>query len=107
MCLQFAVEPEILHSAFSSQAGNAAVADLLPLCRRIVAANLQQSPMYWIVWRTTLEFHDDPAVWKFAEDVVAEVERLDGISFVHGRSQAKKNLEEWLKSDLAKTWRQR
>ena len=96
---------EILHSAFSSQAGNAAVADLLPLCRRIVAANLHQSPMYWIVWRTTLEFHDDPAVWKFAEDVVAEVERLDGISFVHGRSQAKKNLEEWLKSDLAKTWR--
>ena len=61
--------------------------------------------MLWIVRRVTVEFKDNPAAWKFADDVTAELERLEQVSFVSGRVKAKERLEEWLKSDWAKTWR--
>ena len=96
---------EILYSAFSSQKGYELVADLLPLCRTVVAANLHQGPMLWIVRRTTIEFKENPTCWKFAEDVKVELERLEVVSFVGGRAKAKQSLEGWLKSDWAKMWR--
>ena len=96
---------EILYSALSSQKGHEAVADLLPCCSTVVAANLHQAPMLWIVRRVTVEFKDNPAAWKFAEGVKAELERLEQVSFVGGRAKAKERLEEWLKSDWAKMWR--
>ena len=96
---------DILYSALSSQKGHEAVADLLPRCSTVVGANLHQAPMLWIVRRVTVEFKDNPASWKFAEDVKAELERLEQVSFVSGRAKAKERLEEWLKSDWAKTWR--
>ena len=96
---------EILYSSFSSQEGHEAVADLLPSCSVVVAANLHQEPMPWIVRRVTVEFKDNPEAWKFAEDVRAELERLEQVSFVEGRAKAKEQLEEWLKSDWAKMWR--
>ena len=96
---------DILYSALSSQKGHEAVADLLPCCSTVVAANLHQAPMLWIVRRVTVEFKDNPVSWKFAEDVKAELERLEQVSFVSGRAKAKERLEEWLKSDWAKAWR--
>ena len=96
---------EILYSAFSSQKGHEAVVDLLPSCSTVVAANLHQAPMLWIVRRVTVEFKDNPAAWKFAEGVKAELERLEQVSFVGGRAKAKERLEEWLKSDWARMWR--
>ena len=95
---------EILYSALSSQMGHKAVADLLPCCCTVVAANLHQAPMLWIVRRITVEFKDNPAAWKFAEDVKAELERLEQISFVGRRAKAKEQLDGWLKSDWAKMW---
>ncbi len=96
---------EILYSALSSQKGHEAVADLLPRCNAIIAANLHKEPMLWIVRRVTVEFKDNPMAWKFAEDVKVELERLEQVSFVNGRAKAKEQLEEWLKSDWAKKWR--
>ena len=96
---------EILYSAFSSQRGHDAVAALLPCCCTAVAANLHKAPMSWIVRRVTVEFKDNPAAWKFAEDVKAELDRLEQVSFVKGRTNAKEELEAWLKSDWAKMWR--
>ena len=104
-CERYGASREILYSAFSSQKGNEAVADLLPCCSAVTAANLHQAPMLWIVKRVTVEFKDNPAAWKFAEDVKAELERLEQVSFVNGRAKAKKDLEGWLKSDWAKMWR--
>ena len=95
---------EILYSAFSSPKGHEAVADMMPRCRTIVAANLHKDPMFWLVKRVTIEFKDNPAAWKFAEGVKAELERLERISFAGGRAKAKERLEEWLKSDWAKKW---
>ena len=95
---------EILHSAFSSPKGHEAVADMMPRCRTIVAANLHQDPMLWLVRRVTIEFKDNPAAWKFAEDVKAELERLEHISFAGGRAKAKELLDKWLNSDWAKKW---
>ena len=42
--------------------------------------------------------------WKFAEDVKAELERLEHISFAGGRAKAKEQLDKWLNSDWAKKW---
>ena len=95
---------EILYSAFSSPKGHEAVADMMPRCRTIVAANLHKDPMFWLVKRVTIEFKDNPAAWKFAEGVKAELERLERISFAGGRAKAKERLDEWLKSDWAKKW---
>jgi hypothetical protein len=95
---------EILYSAFSSPKGHEAVADMIPHCRTIVAANLHQDPMLWLVRRVTVEFKDNPAAWKFAEDVKTELERLERISFAGGRAKAKELLDKWLNSAWAKKW---
>ena len=60
--------------------------------------------MLWLVRRVTVEFKDNPAAWKFAEDVKAELERLERISFAGGRAKAKEQLDKWLNSDWAKKW---
>lgn len=87
---------EVLYSAFSSEDGFRAVSDLVPLCRRIIAANLHKAPVKHILRRLVVEFKDNPESWRFAKDTMDELKKIEQMSFANGRKKAGEDMEAWL-----------
>ena len=87
---------EVLSSAFASNEGASALSKLLPCCRKLLAANIHHEPMGTVVRRLVLEFKDNPEVWRFAESIQPEIERIEGTAFVERRAQAGLALARWL-----------
>ena len=87
---------EVLQSAFASREGCAAVRELLPRCRTLVAANLRKEPMSYLVRRLVMEFRESAEAWRFAESIPPEVERLEKTTFADRRAEAGTSLAGWL-----------
>lgn len=87
---------EMLYSAFASANGFNSVNELLPLCCRTLAANIHSQPVQWLLKRIVVEFKDNPGTWKFAQEVLDELDRIEQKSFVKGRTAAGQNMMKWL-----------